>query len=242
MLVVPPAARVGCWLNAWISGRSSADDAISGIAAGDTAISFRGLDATVDLSPAMLLGEIRRRSVTRAIVALPTPGDLVGLGGPSSFNGAALELGQAVILSGADLGMVPSSGSGEKTWVTGLAWPPAYLPDVASADRALKESLISAAGQLAALDVASWSPDAADAIMNLRAPATWDTAMSFGSPAAARVVTSGLRSLEIVRLALRDEGGALTAAAAANRRAALAPLRRASHHAVVAGCSWLDGR
>jgi hypothetical protein len=47
--------------------------------------------------------------------------------------------------------------------------------------------------------------------------------------------------MEIVRLALRDEGGAVSASQAAQRRSALAPLRKASQEAVVAGCSSLDG-
>jgi hypothetical protein len=112
---------------------------------------------------------------------------------------------------------------------------------VATADRELKEGLISAAATLAALDVASWSPDAADALMNLRAPVSFDAPMTFGSAVAARLVSSALRCVEIVRMALSDDGGALTAAESASRREALIPLRRASHAALVAACSSLDG-
>jgi hypothetical protein len=241
VFVVPPAARLGCWLNAWLAGRTSADEAITGITAGRENVSFRGLEPELDLAPAMMLGEIRRRDVARVTVALPVPGDLVGLGGPSEFNVGALDAGQAVLLAGVGLGLVPESLPGATTWVAAPADPPAYLPDVATADRALRSALICAADTLAGLDVASWSPQAADALLNLRAPAGFDAPMTFGSGAAARVVASALRCAEIVRLALRDEGGALTATESARRRDALLPLRQASSAALVAACSSLDG-
>lgn len=235
MFVVPPAARLGCWLNAWIAGRTSADEAITGITAGGGTVAFRGLGPDVDLPPAMMLGELRRREVTRVTVALPVPGDLTGLGGPSEFNVGALDAGQAVLLSGVGLGMVPASRPGTTTWVAAPANPPPYLPDVATADRELKAGLLAAATELARLDVSSWSPDSADALMNLRAPASFDAPMTFGSAVAARLVASALRCVEIVRMALRDDGGALTAAESARRREALVPLRSASHAAHVKG-------
>jgi hypothetical protein len=248
MLVIPAAARMACWLNAWITGRASADAAISGIAAGDSTLGFRGVDVQSDhtpesdIAPAMLLGEVRRRHVSRASLALPYPGGPIGLGGPADFNAAAFDTRQAILLWGLDLGLVPLPGRTRSVWAARTAYAPTYLPDVAAAERALGECLISVADQLAALDVASWSPDAADALMNLRTSGTWDASMTFASPAAARLVTRGLRCTEIVRLALRDDGGALTAAQAAERRGVLNPLREASHLAVVAGCSSLDGR
>ncbi len=125
MFVVPAAARLGCWLNAWIAGRTSADEAITGITAGRETVSFRGLEPELDLAPAMMLGEIRRRAITRVTVALPVPGDLTGLGGPSQFNVGALDAGQAVLLTGVGLGMVPDSRPGTTTWVAAPGGPPA---------------------------------------------------------------------------------------------------------------------
>jgi hypothetical protein len=245
MLQIPAAARFACWLNAWIAGRTSADAAISGITAGDRTLCFRGVapgsDGS-DLAPAMLLGEVRRRKVGRASLALPYPGGPVGLGGPADFNAAVHDSGQAVLLWDSGLGLVPMPGQPVTVWAARAANPPTYLPDVASAQRALGEALISVADRLADLDVASWSPDAADALMNLRTTSSWEASMTFASPAAAQLVTRGLRCKEIVRLALRDDGGALTSFQAGERRAALEPLREAAHAAVVAGCSSLDGR
>jgi len=242
MLDLPAAARLGCWLNAWIAGRASADATITGITGGTGKASFSGLlaESAASLPPALLLREVRRRKVARASVALPLPGDLVGLGGPGAFNLDAVDAGQAVLLVGTGLGLVPSLGP-TTNWVASAADPPSHLPDVASADRELKQHLLGAADCLAALDVAAWSPDAADAVLNLSAPVDYDEVM-FGSAVAARVVTSGLRCYEIVRLALRDDGGSLTAAASSRRREALLPLRRAALSAIVAGCSSVDGR
>ncbi len=190
----------------------------------------------------MMLGEIRRRGVSSISAALPSPGDLLGLGGPSAFNIDALEAGQALVLRGIGLGLVPTERTVETTWVASAASPPAYLPDVATADRELKERLIETADALAALDVASWSSDAADALINLQTPVAFDAPMTFGSPAASRVMAAGLRCREIVRLGLRDEGGSLTAAQSSARRDALLPLRQVASAAVVAACSSLDGR
>ena len=95
---------------------------------------------------------------------------------------------------------------------------------------------------LVELDVTSWNPDIADALMNLRAPMQLDTEMAFASPQAARTTIAALRALHIVDLALRDESGAVTAAEIGCAVEALAPLSHAGRAAVVAACSSLDGR
>ncbi len=242
MLSVPAAARTACWLNAWIARRESADQAISGLAAPNARVEFRGLGADRPLTPALLLGEVRRLGVTRATVALPTPGDLIGLGGPSPFNTAATEAGQAVLLHGTGQGLIPTTLGTRLVWRTAEARPATYLPDIATADRGLRLALLQAADDLADLDVASWSPDAADALLNIRSPVAFEPPMSFASSAAARTATSGLRARRIVELALADEGGAVTSDEIGRRREALRPLRRAGQAAVVAACSSLDGR
>jgi hypothetical protein len=107
----------------------------------------------------------------------------------------------------------------------------------------LRSALTEAANALAALDVASWNPDVADALMNLRQPAELDAPMSFPSGIAARTAVSGLRCQHIVELAFADEdGGAVSSWEAEQRRTALMPLQRASRAAIVAACSSLDGK
>lgn len=244
MFAVPHAARTSCWLNAWLAGREGADAVITGLMGEQAHIEFVvfGHDAP-GLSPALLLGELRKHEVTQASAALPSPGDLLGLAGPASFNAEALDVGEAIVLHGVDTGLIPRTTGRSTRWESRLATPPPYLPDVAAADRTLRATLTEAANNLAELDVASWNPDVADALMNLRQPAELDAPMSFASGVAARTAVSGLRCQHIVDLALADhDGGAVSTWEANQRREALLPLQRASRAAIVAACSSLDGK
>jgi hypothetical protein len=241
VLDLPRSGRVACWLNGWLGGRVAPDQAITGIVGSDTYAVFAGL-AAEPLTPALLLGELRRLGVDRAVAALPVPGDLACLAGPPQFNVDALEAGEAVILVGSGHGLVPGVDHHGVVWRLTDATPASYVPDVASADRRLRAELTRAADALAALDVASWSPDAADALLNLRAPVTFDAPVTFASGPAARLAATAARCREICRLALRDDGGALTAGDVDARRAALRPLAAAARAGLVAACSSLDGQ
>jgi hypothetical protein len=68
----------------------------------------------------------------------------------------------------------------------------------------------------------------------------FDTPMPFASGQAANACVCGLRGMEIVALAVRDDGGSLSASEAERRRECLAPLERASRAAVVAACSAVE--
>jgi hypothetical protein len=244
VFAVPHAARTSCWLNAWLAGRESADAVITGLMGEQAHVEFVifGHDSP-GLSPALLLGELRRHGVTQVSTALPSPGDPLGLGGPSDFNSEALDVGEALVLHGVETGLVPRTVGRATRWESTAACPPGFLPDVAGADRALRTALTDAATALADLDVASWNPDVADALMNLRRPVELDPPMSFASGAAARTAVSGLRCQHIVELAFADQdGGAVSSWEAEQRREALMPLARASRAAIVAACSSLDGR
>jgi hypothetical protein len=241
---VPPAARSSCWLNAWLSGREGADAVITGLMGEQAHVEFVvfGHDGP-GLSPALLLGELRRQGVTQVSAALPSPGDPLGLGGPAAFNADALDVGEALVLHGPTTGLVPRTTGRSTRWEAAPAAPPTFLPDVAGADRGLRAALTQAADALADLDVASWNPDVADALMNLRQPVELGAPMSFPSGAAARTAVSGFRCQHIVELAFADHtGGAVSAWEAEQRRTALLPLQRASRAAIVAACSSLDGR
>lgn len=244
MFAVPHAARTSCWLNAWLAGREGADAVITGLMGQQAHVEFAafGHDAP-GLSPALLLGELRKHGVIQVSTALPTPGDPLGLGGPSNFNAEAIDVGEALVLHGADMGLLPRTVGRSTRWEATPASPPGFLPDVAAADRALRSALTDAASALADLDVASWNPDIADALMNLRRPVELDPPLSFASGDAARTAVSGLRCQHIVELAFADEdGGAVSSWEAAQRREALMPLARASRAAIVAACSTLDGK
>ena len=146
MFTVPTAARSACWLNAWLSGREGADAVITGLMGEQAHVEFVvfGHDAP-GLSPALLLGELRRHGVTQVSAALPSPGDPLGLGGPTTFNSDALDVGEALVLHGCATGLVPRTTGRSTRWESSEAKPPSFVPDVAGADRALRAALTEAA-------------------------------------------------------------------------------------------------
>lgn len=242
MLAVPSCARVACWLNAWIVRRVSADDVIDGLLDGDARVEFLEPVECRALPPALVLGELSRLEVRRVSASLPTPGDLLGLGGPPIFNADAVEAGEAVLWHGPGYGFVPVKVGRSTSWHGAPASPPTYLSDVAGAERDLRVALSEAARVLAEIDVVSWSPAVADALMNLRSSGSDECELPFATSLAARTAVAGARCGRIVDLAFSDDGGALSSRQAGQRRDALLPLRRAARAAVVAACSSVDGR
>ena len=241
MLLLPESARVACWLNAWLADRHGADMVIDGVRGDHAAVEFSGLEHE-PLSPALLLGALRGLGVKQASVALPVPGDPTGLGGPAGFNADAHEAGEAVLLHGPDVGLLPLTRNRSTRWTAWTAHAPAYVADVTTADRELRDTVRVAANELAALDVASWNPDVVDGLLNLRSPASFSDPTTFASPSAAQTAASAVRCRMIVTVASVDEGGALSVRQVTNRRQVLASLDRAARAAIVAACSSLDGR
>lgn len=236
MLNFPTAGRVTCWLNAWISGREPADEVIAGVVGEHASVLFQR-DEGAELPPALLLGQLRRDEVRRVSLSLPRPGSPLGLGGPPAFNADAIDAGEAIIWHGADIGFVPESIAGLLTWRSAAAIPPAYLPDVETADRELRAALTTTTRRLADLDVAAWNPDVADELMNLRSPRPRGPRVPFSSPQAASLAATAARCAAIVELAGRDDGGALSAAESEYRRQALRLLDCAARGALIATCS-----
>lgn len=234
--VLPVSARLAWWGTAWLRGQVVTDlllDAVFGDDATHVVAGLPGAEGTDTLVVA--LGRLRSAGATGFGAAFPAEGDPVGLGGPPPFNHDALEAGEAVVVTGTGLGLVPERTGGAVVWVAQPAQR-RQLPDVGEAGRELRAALLDAAGSLARLDVARWRPEVADQLMNLRhrdgVPAPP------GVPeACADLVSRGLQAAAIVELALEDDGGAVTAYDAAERRAALRPLERAARRALVAACS-----
>jgi hypothetical protein len=235
---LPAAVRLAWWGTAWLRGHVVADQLIDAVIDQDAA----HLVAFADSAPEPLitgLGRLRGAGVDALGAALPVEGDPVGLGGPAAFNAAALEVGEAVVaLDAAGFaiqGLVPARVGAVVTWAV-MDAERRQLPDVGEADRALRSALPETADALAALDVARWRPEVADRLMNLRhLPRT--VAPPGVPPRCVDLAGRGLQALEIVALALEDDGGAQTAVEAEGRRAALAPLGRAGRRALVAAAS-----
>ena len=234
--MLPPSARLAWWGTAWLRGHAVADlvlDAVIGADATHVVAGLPGLDGTATLVQG--LGELRRLGATAVGAAFPAEGDPLGLGGPAEFNRAALEAGEAVVVEGTGLGVVPRRTGAAVAWTVHPARR-RQLPDVGEADRSLRSGLLETAEALADLDVARWRPEVADRLMDLRhrdpLPAPE------GVPArCVDLAARGLQATGIVALALEDEGGSVTAYEMQQRRAALVPLDRAGRRALTAACS-----
>jgi hypothetical protein len=234
---LPDAVGLALWFSAWCAGGCSLDEARDQVVGQDAAHHVVGLPGSDDMVPLILaLGVLRAERATAAGLALPVPGDPLGLGGPAAFNAEALEVGQAVVLQGADLGLVPARAGAGVVWRCLPANARRQVPDLGEADTALRAALPEAADALAALDVARWRPEVADELMALRR--TSDLSLPDGMPPRAqRMVALAARCRRIVELALDDDGGAVTAHEADRRRDALRPLESAVRRALVAACS-----
>ncbi|MCW2842611.1 MAG: hypothetical protein JWN22_527 [Nocardioides sp.] len=233
---LPASARLAWWGTAWLRGHVVTDlvvDAVLGDDATHAVAGLPGADGTETLVAA--LGRLRTAGATGFGAAAPVEGDPVGLGGPRPFNDAALDAGEAVVVLGTGLGLVPQRVGAAITWSAHVA-ERRQLPDVGEADRGLRAALLEAADALAALDVARWRPEVADRLLNLRHREA--VTAPPGVPArCVELAGRGLQALEIAELALEDDGGALTAYEVSARRSALLPLDRAGRRALVAACS-----
>jgi hypothetical protein len=114
---LPDSVRLSLWFSAWCQGAASLDvarDRIVGPDAAHDVVGLPGHDETVPLI--LALGRLRAERATGAGLALPVPGDPLGLGGPPAFNSEALDAGEAVVLSGVDLGLVPVRAGAGVVW------------------------------------------------------------------------------------------------------------------------------
>lgn len=172
----------------------------------------------------------------RAVLSLPTPGDPLGLAGPSDFNAAAVDQGEAVIIVGPEpIGLIPGVDARTVLWHGRSAATPLTL-DPSEEGRLLRQALLTATAELVRLDVASWQPDIPDLLLNLHQRP--ELPLPPGTPA--RTVETIERAdlcLEIIDLARLDDGGAITSYEASARIRSLGELDAAARRALVAACS-----
>lgn len=235
---LPLSARFALWFSAWLAGTASLDDARDAIVGDDAAHDVVGVPGTDGSTPLIVaLGLLRSHRASGAGIALPVPGDLLGLAGPGDFNVDVVEAGEGVVLEGADLGLVPFRAGAGVVWTCHHAVSRRQVPDPSEADQLLRQALVRTTDELAGLDVARWRPEVADELMALRRHAdfVFPAAMA---PRAVRLAALATRCRTIVELALEDEGGSVSASEAQARREALAPLDHAARRGLVAACSF----
>lgn len=234
--LLPDAARLAWWGTSWLRGQVVTDlliDAVLGDDATHVVAGLPGADGTETLVAG--LARLRALGATEVGAAFPAEGDPIGLGGPRGFNAEALEEGEAVVVSGTGLGLVPQRTGAAVAW-RAMPAERRQLPDVGDADRELRAALLATANGLAELEVAKWRPEVADTLMNLRHREPLEAPP--GVPArCADLAGRGLQATAIVALALEDDGGALSSYEIEQRRSALTPLDRAGRRALTAACS-----
>jgi hypothetical protein len=243
-VVRPPAQPSGAlvaWGNAWLTGHVGLDEAADAIerAAGPQVIAGK---AEVPLRRG--LADLRVAGMTALRLALPVPGDPLGLTGPPHFNIAALDAGAAVIgvLPDRAVGLVPAEDRRGSSYV-GVRWTvleaAAGVPDVPllpEADRQLTLAVREATDVLLTVDdVSDWRPEIAEALSALRAGDGPPDALAPGYPPRAhRVAALAGRLAVVVDLAQGLDGRHLTADQMARRADALRLLDRAVRRARVA--------
>jgi hypothetical protein len=185
---------------------------------------------------------------SREVVALlPAPGDPTGV--PAAATSAATTAGECLAVTTAAgswvvVPQVTTFGTALEPghlvewqvrpvppWSTAVA---GALGSLADAERELRTSLITATDALDQLAVARWRDEAADVIERVRGASTqaWPVPPLDGRRA--RVLQLALHLLDIVRLAVDDDGGAANLWQVDQRATALREVERTARHALAA--------
>lgn len=244
------AALLAAWGTAFLQGLSVVDEAVAEVEGADEPhLVVRDTIGSPDELAEGLAG-LAEHGVTGLRLALPAPGDLLGLLGPPSFNTAALGAGEAVIaVDGASPGdagvpaLVPDVTTfgtpGDQghcvTWrtMTSVAGLP-DVPTVAEADRALRDAMRSATETLASLGITSWRGDAHETAGELLGGTRRVALPTASGPRAETLLHRSLTVLAIADAGRTDTSGSLTSFSAQARLSALTPLDRAARRGLVA--------
>ncbi|MFG1947574.1 hypothetical protein [Nonomuraea sp. NPDC048826] len=140
------------WGNAWLTGHIGLDEAADHVEA------VGGPAVVGEVPLRKYLANLRSGGLSGFRLALPAPGDPLGLSGPPGFNSAAVDAGQAAIavLDDTRIGLVPSldlrgsSYVGVKLDVHDSGPVRQDLPSVAEAERELSDAMRQATAALAA--------------------------------------------------------------------------------------------
>lgn len=233
-MTLPAAVRLVSYLNAAVADPGLCERAPFAVQGGDVAHHVIDTAHLIGLDPwqAEPLAEVFDSLVDHPgrpwLLALPSPGRLAPLRGPEELTRSALAAGVAVVAGGGGLALVPHRVGPAVQWVVLPAERPAALPSAYEAERHLSETILTAARELADLDVAGGTRPK-------------DTAIELapGFPARQRLAADrAARLWTACSVALDGDGSALSVYEVDRRRQALQTVRDAAGEALVAAVSW----
>ena len=239
-----PAGRFAVWATAWLTGRTSYDEALDALV-GDTAHRVVGLPGSTEAVPlGWALSALRGLGERRLRLVLPVPGDVRGLPAAPGLAPLALEAGQAVV--GAGLVLVPEELGPEAVSWTAVPLdgvPPAAPPvegSLRSVSGALDLAVGDAARTLVALDLARWNPEVPALLAGLAKATKAPGLPADHDPLALSVLGRAQRLARVLDLAMADApGAAVNQRQAAARDEALRPVADAVREATVASYNWV---
>ena len=244
----PGAGALVAWGNAWLAGHVGLDEAVDAVEKVAGPCVLRGVPTQEEIPLRRGLGELRVEGMTGLRLALPIPGDPLGLTGPPALNTAAIEAGAAVLadLDGRCRGLLPAEDRRGSSYL-GVRWTllearPGRpgLPSLAEADHQLTLAVREVTEALLGVDdVSGKRPDpeimqTLAALRESQAGESQDGLAPGYPPRAHRVAALAGRLTVVVELARALDGRNLTADQMRRRADALATLDRAVRRARVA--------
>jgi hypothetical protein len=250
MRVTHPSAALVAWGNAWLTGHVGLDEAADAMErlGGPHVISgVPGEDGELPLRRGF--GTLRVTGMSALRLALPAPGDPLGLTGPPAFNMSAIDAGEAVLaaVGAQSLGLIPAEDRRGSSYV-GTRWTvhetrpgTADAPSLPEAEQQLTLAIREATESLLSVDgTLEWRPEFAESLSALRDSHAHEQVggLAPGYPARAhRVAALAGRLGVVVGLARGTESAGLSAAQIQRRAEALRALDRAVRRARVAACN-----
>lgn len=262
MLELPRCVRLAAWAGAVLTRRVSGEDAVRAITGQDEphavvteSAEKAGLAAAAVPRAGLtqLFEALAQVGCRQLRLALPVPGDVLGLPGPPAFNQAAVVAGECVLAGpgrgGEWWGLIPEVTAFGSRWEPGhlVAWQVHRVPTpllaeggLGEIERELRIALAEGATALSRLDVARWRDDAAERITEIREGSLpRGTLPPTAHPRSVQVLSTAARVRAIVRLASDDDGGAINSWEAQRRAQTLRELEQVSRRAVVAAVNAL---
>ncbi|MBE7324408.1 hypothetical protein IEQ44_07060 [Nocardioides sp. Y6] len=250
MTSTAPALLLAWWGTAWLRGLTSTDHLLEAMTAAAAVHSVHPApessprwDEAEGASLVPLLAALRRQGALSLGATFPAEGDPLGLAGPRELNLDATDVGEALLCPDVGLAAVPHHVGAGMTWVLHPARP-RPLPDLGEADRGLRGVMLRSVETLERLDVAAWSPDLADEVLNATHHRPLPSSPGVPDPVRA-LAGRALSARTIAALALRDHGGAVSAHEVSARHHVVTDLDRAGRVALSAAASpwcWPPGQ